>query len=620
MSQQSSDISINDFDFYESFSIYKSNISDQNIKTFFDDLKEKKELKRKDILLEIENPSTMESSKYFFIAYLDKKNPRCLRNHSNIQEQDISYILIILYKNYTSICSKNISYYKELHNYITKIPTSIFSTAFISEKSAFKKIAIKNLDIANSAIRAQTFEAEDLKQNITDSQANNYILTNYRAKNKKDNETITVNTSNSKINKLFKWKNIENIIVESENIINTIITLEKSKKKKSLSFIEKFAEPVELSDQELSQLQPVSILVLGYEILNFYEENKNKITLFKDNNKTDNQELENICDKIKNCLIIENNKNRIQIELSKTEFIITKLYEFDKFDISIDNSKTSLLDIINEHNWFILTFDKSEYRYFGGKLFKDTRLLKNIELFSKLWEEQNKSYTTQINSEKGYNHRLELDNINNNIYKNLPTNSTSFPPNSQFNYIEENYNDTDYLICDDLGKEFADYISLDKKNHTISFFHCKWKSSTDFSASAFQDVIGQALKNLGNINAMENILEKKKNSLAQKYSKTEINKLRPTIRNTRPPTPEEAIDAWREIQNFPNSTKHIYLIINFLSKEKFINGMSELKKFASNSNNPNTSAIEANQILWILNSFVSICKQQNVQVHIVNTK
>lgn len=231
MSQQSSDISINDFDFYESFSIYKSNISDQNIKTFFDDLKEKKELKRKDILLEIENPSTMESSKYFFIAYLDKKIPRCLRNHSNIQEQDISYILIILYKNYTSICSKNISYYKELHNYITKIPTSIFSTAFISEKSAFKKIAIKNLDIANSAIRAQTFEAEDLKQNITDSQANNYILTNYRAKNKKDNETITVNTSNSKINKLFKWKNIENIIVESENIINTIITLEKSKKR-----------------------------------------------------------------------------------------------------------------------------------------------------------------------------------------------------------------------------------------------------------------------------------------------------------------------------------------------------------------------------------------------------
>ena len=202
------------------------------------------------------------------------------------------------------------------------------------------------------------------------------------------------------------------------------------------------------------------------------------------------QELENICDKIKNCLIIENNKNRIQIELSKTEFIITKLYEFDKFDISIDNSKTSLLDIINEHNWFILTFDKSEYRYFGGKLFKDTRLLKNIELFSKLWEEQNKSYTTQINSEKGYNHRLKRYDKKNNIYKNLPTNSTSFPKNSQFNY----------------------------------------------------------------------------------------------------------------------------------SKEKFINGMSELKNFASNSNNPNTSAIEANQILWILNSFVSICKQQNVQVHIVNTK
>jgi superfamily II DNA or RNA helicase len=54
----------------------------------------------------------------------------------------------------------------------------------------------------------------------------------------------------------------------------------------------------------------------------------------------------------------------------------------------------------------------------------------------------------------------------------------------------------DYLICDDLQKEIADFIAIDEQNQKVIVVHCKHKESIK-SASAFQDLCGQAVKNIG---------------------------------------------------------------------------------------------------------------------------
>lgn len=78
-------------------------------------------------------------------------------------------------------------------------------------------------------------------------------------------------------------------------------------------------------------------------------------------------------------------------------------------------------------------------------------------------------------------------------------NASGFPINSVFGAIVEELKSSkysfDYIVCDDLQCEIADFIAIDSKAPKICFIHCKYGES-DLSASAFHDVCGQAIKNL----------------------------------------------------------------------------------------------------------------------------
>jgi len=55
--------------------------------------------------------------------------------------------------------------------------------------------------------------------------------------------------------------------------------------------------------------------------------------------------------------------------------------------------------------------------------------------------------------------------------------------------------DFDYLVCDDLETEIADFIGLSEKDDRVVFIHAK-HGNASLSASAFHDVCSQATKNL----------------------------------------------------------------------------------------------------------------------------
>jgi superfamily II DNA or RNA helicase len=61
--------------------------------------------------------------------------------------------------------------------------------------------------------------------------------------------------------------------------------------------------------------------------------------------------------------------------------------------------------------------------------------------------------------------------------------------------LKDHFLGFDYLICTDLNKEIADFIALDEQKQNVYFIHCK-ASDKMLSASAFQDVCGQIVKNL----------------------------------------------------------------------------------------------------------------------------
>ena len=138
-----------------------------------------------------------------------------------------------------------------------------------------------------------------------------------------------------------------------------------------------------------------------------------------------------------------------------------------------------LIDYINVSNQYIVNFDNCELIYTNRKLFKDNRLLGNIDNFLKIFIPN--PQLENANSEKGA----------------FSAASTNFSPSSVFSIVKDIFlQESEYLVCDDLGKEWADHISISENK--IQFIHSKYKD-VNYSASAFQDIVGQALKNLGNL-------------------------------------------------------------------------------------------------------------------------
>jgi hypothetical protein len=77
---------------------------------------------------------------------------------------------------------------------------------------------------------------------------------------------------------------------------------------------------------------------------------------------------------------------------------------------------------------------------------------------------------------------------------------TNFPKDSLFRTVTDNLIELPFvdelLICDDLGSECADFVAANFSEHKLAFIHAKAGHGLKISASAFHDVVSQAMKNL----------------------------------------------------------------------------------------------------------------------------
>jgi superfamily II DNA or RNA helicase len=78
--------------------------------------------------------------------------------------------------------------------------------------------------------------------------------------------------------------------------------------------------------------------------------------------------------------------------------------------------------------------------------------------------------------------------------------ATTFPAGSLFHAVAEQLIDLpfadDLLICDDLGTECCDFVAANFEKRQLALIHAKAGSGKRISASAFHDVVAQAMKNL----------------------------------------------------------------------------------------------------------------------------
>ncbi|PUU70673.1 hypothetical protein DBB36_07475 [Flavobacterium sp. WLB] len=514
------------------------------------------------------------------------------------REQKLAYLLIADFKDYVFISKRNISGIDRLlYDGLTVIDYSILNTIFIDSNTSLEKFSLNNTSIVQDSIRGKTIEALDLKKSFSPYGAGRYVLNSLRVNNEDEKTSIAFNTS--RITKFGEKKYIDELLLWAMEVI------EKIKNHNPISsFLDVFATAIDYESTR-DTLIPISLLFNLRKIHEDIESGRLQgCELLIPNLPARQIPLKKILKALKNVFDIEAVYYGLNINFHlKNNFVHDLVLNINKKSITLSSLKTqnlvlqfqngkksSILSYFNYYNDYIINFEDLSLVYTNRKLFKDSKLINYIDKFIEAFDENN--LLNHITSEKG----------------NFSNTSTQFTPDSIFNFIEnEITNTSDYAFLDDLGNEWADYISI--QDHSLNFIHAKY-GDTLFSASSFHEIVGQALKNIGNMIPSDEELDKKSILWSQNFnidlSRTAINRLRSGSSIT------QGIIEYKKLLLNPNLKREIFLIVNFISKNSLQDRLTKLK-----NGTPFPEKNQVIQILWLLSGLINSCQENGIGVHII---
>lgn len=516
----------------------------------------------------------------------------------NWREQKLAYLLIVDFKDYVFISRKNISGIdKLLYDGLTIIDYTILNTLFVDGDTYFEKFALNNTSVAQDSIRGKTIEAIDLKKSFSPYGAGKYVLSSVRVNNDDEKTSIAFNTS--RITKFGEKKYLDALFIWAHGVIEKIRNHIQAN-----SFLDVFATPIEY-EAHRDTLVPISFL---FNLRKFHEDVESGRLLNCELRLSDDSirqvPFQKILSALQSVFDVEAVVNGADttyklktsladdIELSLNKKSITIHSEkASKLVLTFDNgNETSLTGYFNYYNDFIINFEDLSLVYTNRKLFKDSKLISYIDSFIDAFN--GRTELNAVTSEKGT----------------FTNSSTAFTANSIFNFVESRViHDADFAFLDDLGNEWADFIKL--KASTLTFIHAKFGDS-QFSASSFHDVVGQALKNIGNMTPSNEQLDTKAAHWTGTFNiagtNTAIERLRVGANVA------TSIAAYKRVLLNPNLKREIVLAINFISRAQLRDRLNKLR-----AGTPFAEKNQVIQILWLLSSLINSCQESGIGVHII---
>lgn len=516
----------------------------------------------------------------------------------NWREQKLAYLLIVDFGDYVFISRKNISGIdKLLYDGLNQIDYSILNSLFVDGNTYFEKFSLNNTSVAQDSIRGKTIEAIDLKKSFSPYGAGKYVLSSVRVNNYEEKTSIAFNTS--RITKFGEKKYLRDLFIWAQEVIERIRNHVQGN-----SFLDVFATPVEYETYK-DTLVPISFLF-----------NLRKLNEDVESGRLLNCELRlsdvsirqipigRILSALKGVFDVEtlligtdttfklksSLADDIELTLNKKSITIHS-NKASKIILTFDDGKeTTLTSYFNYYNDYIINFEDLSLVYTNRKLFKDSKLINYIDSFIDAFN--GKSELNTAISEKG----------------NFTNASTVFSANCLFNFVESRLtHDADFCFLDDLGNEWADYIKI--RTNTLTFIHAKFGDS-QFSASSFHDVVGQALKNIGNMTPSNEQLDRKAAHWANTFNingtNTAITRLRCGVNLA------DGITTYKKLLLNPNLKREIVLVVNFISRGQLRDRLNKLK-----AGTQFTEKNQVIQILWLLSSLINSCQENGIGVHII---
>lgn len=249
----------------------------------------------------------------------------------------------------------------------------------------------------------------------------------------------------------------------------------------------------------------------------------------------------------------------------------------------------------NNKNSFIINFNKIDYIYTHRKIFHDSKLLGDIDNFLTAFQPFDK--LNKVKSEKGTGYSSA---------------STSFSKDSLFYFIEnELASKHKCLICDDMGAEWGDFISLNDEE--IVFYHAKFHRES-LSATNLEEVFGQAQKNFGYLALSEEMIIHRSSRWIRNYQIDKINtKIRRIRKCPNASDPIKSILSYNEtVSSNPNLRRKVCIVISSLSKKDLTDSIIKVKQ----GNYFENMGVTA-QILWFVNSLLASANDIGAEFRII---
>lgn len=563
----------------------ETSLSRAKIKEILDSASKNKQSKKNNLINVIRQAQTIDGIDYKISIRIYPSEKKVQFLDSNKYTDIVyAYILIIEFENNIVIFKKSVSNISTVINkHLEPLKYQEILNVFDDEQSHIQRMSTRNMTISDQAILGRTLETHsDLKGMMSMHSAGKSIPKNLRYK--EHNITKAVTASTARIIELAGRDSIENLCQWSKKQIEQIAQDNSNK------FIEQFSQPIGLKEV-LEDTHPKAILLEIHSFLNEFT----ALNLFRKTKDGTYKELFNktkqfgltLFEKILDITIYAGKEkiyiDGIEIGLLKRNdksltFVIPllqKVYLYEHGDY------ISLQKYLISNSLYSIVFNKFEYMYFRGECFIDKSGVS--EMKSILDVLIPKEEIISVTTEKG----------------NINENKIEFDEESMFSVVEAIHSEDEYIFCDDLGNEWCDHITINIANKEINFIHSK-ANDISVSASKMHEVVGQGIKNLGNMFfTINDFKEIKKDKFLDTYTSTQIKRIKNGALE------DADLEIITELINHYKTHRQCILSCSFLSKSQIEDAFNRLK---------DGEIVPGNiyQLYWIISSFIHACRDMNV--------
>lgn len=494
-----------------------------------------------------------------------------------------AFILIIAIDDCIAIFKKSCASITEsMDKHAKLIRSSELTSAFSDIDAQYQKMATRNMTVSDRAMRGRAFEASDLKGLMSVHAAGRSIP--YFFKLKLKGRTKTISAQSGRVVEASDRKSIHHAVewvrVQLHDINNP--STEKD-------FLNNFAKFIDL-DLVWKSSTPNAVLLEH----SFFVENviNQGIPIFYTTRR--GREIEMTSKHVKSLIAEMEQVYEVgpapdhellgsirQAKLKKNlHSIAVNSRALQNIHFEQNGKKTTLQAYIKKQSLATITFSDPRYMYFMDQCFEDgagineiPAMLRTLKILPEL---------ASATSEKGK------------ITKKI----TKFDSTSVFDIVETAHNADDYVFCDDLGNEWADHITFNRADYSVSFIHSKHGKPSK-SASNLHDVVGQAIKNIGNMEVDPKLfLKKHKEKFRKNYNYGLLKRTRKSI----PGKFEDYLYGLRQDYRF---NRRCIICCSFISKKTIEKEFKKIQKGISVAGN-------ITQLYWILSSFMHAAKEAGI--------